>query len=55
MNQTWREVTAQWQGGMSFVGKNRTGGSIKMGTIDEQSNVSPMELLLFSMFFVPMP
>ena len=46
MNQTWREVSAQWQGEMSFIGKNQTGGSVQMGTIDEQPGVSPMELLL---------
>ncbi|MFC1996202.1 OsmC family protein [Chloroflexota bacterium] len=46
MNQVWREVSAQWQGEMSFVGKNQTGGSIQMGSIDERPGVSPMELLL---------
>lgn len=46
MNQIWREVSAQWQGEMSFIGKNQTGGSVQMGTIDEQPGVSPMELLL---------
>jgi putative redox protein len=46
MNQAWREVSAQWQGEMGFIGKNQTGGSVQMGTIDEKSGVSPMELLL---------
>ena len=46
MNQAWREVSAQWHGEMGFIGKNQTGGSVQMGTIDEQPGVSPMELLL---------
>jgi len=46
MSQAWREVSAQWKGEMSFVGKNQTGGSVQMGTNDEQSGISPMELLL---------
>ena len=46
MSQTWREVLAQWQGEMRFVGKNPTGGSVQMGSTDHPNNVSPMELLL---------
>ena len=46
MSQDWREVSAQWQGEMSFMGKNQTGGSVQMGTIDGQPGTSPMELLL---------
>lgn len=46
MNQVWREVSVQWQGEMGFIGKNQTGGSVQMGTIDGQPGVSPMELLL---------
>jgi putative redox protein len=46
MDQAWREVSAQWQGGMCFLGKNQANGSVQMGTIDEPSGVSPMELLL---------
>ena len=46
MSQAWREVSAQWKREMSFVGKNQTGGSVQMGTNDEQSGISPMELLL---------
>jgi putative redox protein len=46
MDQTWKKVSAQWQGEMKFLGKSQTGGSVQMGTIDEQSGISPMELLL---------
>ena len=46
MNQEWKEVSANWQGEMGFIGKNQTGGSIQIGNIDQQPGVSPMELLL---------
>ena len=46
MSQTWREVSAQWAGEMSFIGKNLGGGSVQMGTVNDQPGVSPMELLL---------
>ena len=46
MNQEWKEVSAEWQGEMGFIGKNQTGGSIQMGTKGQQPRVSPMELLL---------
>lgn len=46
MSQNWREVTARWQGEMSFIGKNKTGGSVQLGTINELPGTSPMELLL---------
>ena len=46
MSQEWKEVSAQWQGGMGFVGVNQKGGSVQMGGKGEPSAVSPMELLL---------
>jgi len=46
MNQEWKEVSAQWQGETSFIGKNQAGGNVQMGTINEQPGTSPMELLL---------
>jgi len=46
MSENWKEVTAEWQGEMSFIGKNQTGGRVQMGTIDGQPGTSPMELLL---------
>jgi putative redox protein len=46
MSQEWKEVIAQWQGEMSFIGKNPTGGSVQMGTIEGRPGTSPMELLL---------
>jgi putative redox protein len=46
MSQEWKEVSAEWQGEMGFIGKNQSGGSIQMGTISQHPGVSPMELLL---------
>jgi putative redox protein len=46
MAQEWKEVSAEWQVEMGFVGKNQGGGSVQMGTIGQQPGVSPMELLL---------
>jgi len=46
MGDNWREVVAEWQGEGAFIGRNATGGSVQMGTIDEKPGVSPMELLL---------
>jgi putative redox protein len=46
MSQEWKEVSARWQGEMSFIGKNQTGGSVQMGTVDGKPGTSPMELLL---------
>ena len=39
-------LTAEWQGDMAFIGKNETGGSVQMGTVNNKPGVSPMELLL---------
>lgn len=49
MSQTWKEVSAQWAGETSFIGKNQTGGSVQMGSVDGKSGVSPMELLLMGL------
>ena len=46
MNSDWKEITAEWQGEMTFIGKNQTGGSVQMGMLDGKPGVSPMELLL---------
>jgi putative redox protein len=46
MSLEWKEVSAQWQGEMGFIGKNRIGASVQMGTVNQQAGISPMELLL---------
>jgi putative redox protein len=46
MSSDWSEVTAQWNGEMSFTGTNAKGGSIQIGSLEGKPGVSPMEVLL---------
>jgi putative redox protein len=42
----WAEITAEWRGEMTFVGRNAAGGTVQMGTLDGKPGVGPMQLLL---------
>jgi putative redox protein len=46
MDDGWREVTGEWIGEHAFIGRNKTGGSIQIGSIGDTLSLSPMELLL---------
>ena len=46
MDDEWREVEAEWQGGGTFIGRNAMGGTVQMGQLNERPGVSPMELIL---------
>ena len=46
MDDAWREVTGEWLGGHAFIGRNRTGGAVQMGTLEDKPGLSPMEILL---------
>jgi putative redox protein len=46
MDDEWREVEAEWQGGGTFIGRNAMGGTVQMGQLNEMPGVSPMELIL---------
>jgi putative redox protein len=46
MESPWRAVTVEWRGAMAFIGRNPSGGSVQMGTINDQPGISPMELIL---------
>jgi putative redox protein len=48
MDDSWREVVAEWQGDNAFIGRNFSGGQVQMGTIEGKPGISPMELLLLS-------
>ena len=37
MADQWREITAEWQGGGTFVGHNAAGGTVQMGKLDEST------------------
>jgi len=44
MSIEWKEISAEWQGEKSFIGKNQSRGSVEMGVLEGQ--IGPMELLL---------
>jgi putative redox protein len=46
MEGDWREVHAEWKGGMAFSATNSRGDVVEMATREEKSGTSPMELLL---------
>jgi len=46
MDDQWREVEAEWQGGGTFIGRNASGGTVQMGQLNEVPGISPMELIL---------
>jgi putative redox protein len=45
----WREVTAEWMGDSVFTGRNQSGGSVQIGSFEEQPGVGPMEMLLLGL------
>lgn len=46
MTEEWKEVVAEWVENTAFTGRNVSGGSVQMGTIQGRPGISPMELLL---------
>ncbi len=49
MSSNWHEVVAEWQGDLTFSGKNDLGNSVRMGAKKDEKNISPMELLLLGL------
>lgn len=49
MSSDWMEVNAEWQGGLTFIGKNDLGNKLQMGSKQNEENISPMELLLLGL------
>ncbi len=49
MSTDWMEVVAEWQDGLTFLGKNDLGNSVQMGDKQNKGNISPMELLLLGL------
>ncbi len=45
----WREILADWQGGLVFTGRNPSGASIQMGSWEDRPGISPMEMLLLGL------
>ncbi len=48
MADDWKEVIAEWQGELGFIGMNPSGGRVQMGAVEGQPGVSPMEILLLA-------
>ncbi len=46
MSEGLTEITATWQGEMSFLAHNAAGGTVQMGNFKEKPGVGPMQLLL---------
>jgi putative redox protein len=46
MAEDWREVVANWQGDLGFIGENVSGGTVQMGVVRGKPGLSPMEMLL---------
>ncbi len=46
MSEGLTEITATWNGEMTFTGQNAMGGTVQMGTLDGKPGVGPMQLLL---------
>ena len=49
MSEVWKDVVAEWQGDRGFIGGNSSGSTVQMGTVNGQSGVSPMEILLLGL------
>lgn len=46
MEDLCKDVIAEWQGDLAFIGRNESGGSVQMGTLDGAPGIGPMEMLL---------
>jgi putative redox protein len=46
MSESLIEINATWKGDMTFIGQNKAGGIVQMGTLAGKPGVSPMQLLL---------
>ncbi len=48
MAEEWIEIAARWKNEMAFVGKDSTGATLQMGTLEGKPGFSPMHLLLIA-------
>ena len=49
MTDDWREIVAEWQGGLAFQGKNPAGAVVQMGSLGGTPGASPMEMVLIGL------
>jgi putative redox protein len=45
----WKEIEAEWQGDVAFIGRNISGGMVQMGKLKDTPGISPMELILIGL------
>ncbi len=45
----WLEINSIWQGGAAFLGNNPDGAQVQIGKLENQSGVSPMEVVLLAL------
>ena len=46
MSEGVTEITAVWKGETTFIGRNSSGGTVQMGSLDGKPGIGPMTLLL---------
>jgi putative redox protein len=49
MSEDWTRISANWVGGLNFLGENQTNGTVQMGTSDTLSVITPMQILLIGL------
>ena len=49
MNSEWTAVAAEWAGELAFEGANESGGRVRMGVLEKESGIWPMEMLLLGL------
>lgn len=46
MEDLCKDVVVEWQGDLAFLGRNESGATVQMGTLDSKPGIGPMEMLL---------
>jgi putative redox protein len=46
MEDSCKDVIIEWKGDLAFLGRNESGGTVQMGTLDGRPGIGPMEMLL---------
>lgn len=49
MADDWREIRAEWAGGLAFFGHTAAGAQIQIGSLNEKPGIGPMEMLLLGL------
>ena len=49
MQDIWKEIEVDWQGGGAYLGRSTNGGQVQIGELDGRPGASPMDLLLMGL------